>query len=301
MAVPDYQTLMLPVLTVAAAGEIRVGDAADRIADQLGLSLEDREALLPSGRQKLLRNRIHWAKTYLAKAGLVDMPRRGWFVATEEGRRLLATRPARIDNGTLTSYPAFRGFFKRTGECAAPAPEAGAATPEEQVDNAHAALQDALRDELLDRLLQNSPGFFERLIVDLLVAMGYGGSHSNAALQLGRSGDGGVDGLINEDRLGLDRIFVQAKRYSPGNVVGRPDVQAFVGSLVGHGATKGVFVTTSTFSQQARDFLNRIQQRVVLIDGQRLAGLMIEHGVGVRVTRTITFQRLDEDFFTEED
>ena len=131
--------------------------------------------------------------------------------------------------------------------------------------------------------------------------MGYGGSHSNAALQLGRSGDGGIDGLINEDRLGLDRIFVQAKRYSPGNVVGRPDVQAFVGSLVGHGATKGVFVTTSTFSQQARDFLNRIQQRVVLIAGQRLAGLMIEHGVGVRVTRTITFQRLDEDFFTEED
>ncbi|WP_372069886.1 restriction endonuclease (plasmid) [Tistrella mobilis] len=301
MAVPDYQTLMLPVLTVAAAGEIRVGDAADRIADELGLSLEDREALLPSGRQKLLRNRIHWAKTYLAKAGLVDMPRRGWFVATEEGRRLLATRPARIDNGTLMSYPAFRGFFKRTDAPAAPAPEAGAATPEEQVDTAHAALQDALRDELLGRILENSPGFFERLIVDLLVAMGYGGSHSNAALQLGRSGDGGIDGLINEDRLGLDRIFVQAKRYSPGNVVGRPDVQAFVGSLVGHGATKGVFVTTSTFSQQARDFLNRIQQRVVLIDGRRLAGLMIEHGVGVRVTRTVTFQRLDEDFFTEED
>jgi restriction system protein len=263
VAVPDYQTLMLPVLTVAAAGEIRVGDAADRIADQLGLSLEDREALLPSGRQKLLRNRIHWAKTYLAKAGLVDMPRRGWFVATEEGRRLLATRPARIDNGTLTSYPAFRNFFMRSSTTSedssvppvASAPAAGVVTPEEQVDNAYAALQDALRDELLGRILENSPGFFERLIVDLLVAMGYGGSHSNAALQLGRSGDGGIDGLINEDRLGLDRIFVQAKRYSPGNVVGRPDVQAFVGSLVGHGATKGVFVTTSTFSQQARDFL----------------------------------------------
>lgn len=309
MAVPDYQALMLPVLTVAAEGEIRVGDATDRIADGLGLGAEDREALLPSGRQKLLRNRVHWAKTYLAKAGLVEMPRRGWFVATEEGRRLLATSPARIDNGTLMSYPAFRGFFMRAGTAsedsnvpsAAPVPAAGVVTPEEQVDNAHAALQDALRDELLGRILQNSPGFFERLIVDLLVAMGYGGSHSNAALQLGRSGDGGIDGLINEDRLGLDRIFVQAKRYSPGNVVGRPDVQAFVGSLVGHGATKGVFVTTSTFSQQARDFLNRIQQRVVLIDGQRLAGLMIEHGVGVRVTRTITFQRLDEDFFTEED
>lgn len=152
----------------------------------------------------------------------------------------------------------------------------------------------------LDRIGQNSPAFFEGLIVDLLVAMGYGGSHKNAAAQLGRSGDGGVDGVVNEDRLGLDRVYVQAKRYAPLNSIGRPDVQAFVGSLVGLGATKGVFVTTSTFSPQARDFVKHLSQRIILIDGRHLADLMIEHGVGVRVSRAIEFKRLDEDFFSEE-
>lgn len=173
-------------------------------------------------------------------------------------------------------------------------------TPEEQIDAAHAALQAALRDELLQRILANSPAFFEQLIVDLLIAMGYGGSHKDAAAQLGRTGDGGVDGIVNEDRLGLDRIYVQAKRYAPGNPVGRPDVNGFVGSLVGLGATKGVFVTTSSFSQPARDYVRHLAQRVILIDGQELADLMIEHGVGVRSYRTVEFKRLDEDFFGEE-
>ncbi|HTO42018.1 MAG TPA: restriction endonuclease, partial [Rhizomicrobium sp.] len=160
-------------------------------------------------------------------------------------------------------------------------------------------VQSALRAELLERIIQNCPAFFEQLIVDLLIAMGYGGSHINAATQLGRSGDGGVDGVINEDRLGLDRVYVQAKRYADASV-GRPDVQAFVGSLVGHGASKGVFVTTSTFSSQARDYVKHLTQRVILIDGERLTDLMIEHGVGVRVSRKIEFKRLDEDFFVEE-
>ncbi|WP_257211467.1 restriction endonuclease [Sphingobium sp. IP1] len=161
-------------------------------------------------------------------------------------------------------------------------------------------MQSALRAELLERIVQNSPAFFEQLIVDLLIAMGYGGSHKNAATQLGRSGDGGVDGVINEDRLGLDRVYAQAKRYAD-TTVGRPDVQAFVGSLVGHhGATKGVFVTTSTFSSQARDYVKHLAQRVILIDGDRLTDLMIEYGVGVRVSRRIEFKRLDEDFFAEE-
>jgi restriction system protein len=161
-------------------------------------------------------------------------------------------------------------------------------------------VQSALRAELLERIVQNSPAFFEQLIVDLLIAMGYGGSHKNAAAQLGRSGDGGVDGVINEDRLGLDRVYVQAKRYAD-TTVGRPAVQAFVGSLVGHhGATKGVFVTTLTFSSQARDYVKHLAQRVILIDGDRLTDLMIEYGVGVRVSRRIEFKRLDEDFFAEE-
>jgi restriction system protein len=161
-------------------------------------------------------------------------------------------------------------------------------------------MQSALRLELLGRILRNTPGFFEQVIIDLLVAMGYGGSHRNASEQLGRSGDGGVDGVINEDRLGLDRVYVQAKRFSETSI-GRPDVQAFVGSLVGLGATKGVFVTTSTFSQQAVDFAGHLSQRVILIDGKRLTDLMIEHNVGVRVSRTLDFKRIDEDFFAEDD
>lgn len=299
---------MLPVLRLAAEGEKRVADVADRVADEFNLTPEEREELLPSGRQRLLHNRIHWAKFYMSKAGLISSPARGRFIATEAGRALLATNPSRIDVGTLMRQPSFREFYRPDNQADSasaiqsdPAPmEADRATPEEVIEAAFRSVQTALRAELLERIVQNSPAFFEQLIVDLLVAMGYGGSHKNAAAQLGRSGDGGVDGVVNEDRLGLDRVYVQAKRYAEGNTIGRPDVQAFVGSLVGLGATKGVFVTTSTFSPQARDFVKHLAQRVILIDGQRLADLMIEHGVGVRVSRAIEFKRLDEDFFAEE-
>jgi len=174
------------------------------------------------------------------------------------------------------------------------------ATPEEQIDTAQAILHQALKADLLQRMLAQSPAFFEHAIVDLLVAMGYGGSHEDAARRLGKTGDGGIDGVIDEDRLGLDRIYVQAKRYAPHVGVGRPDVQAFVGSLVGFGATKGVFVTTSNFSAPAADFVRHLPQRIVLIDGDRFADLMIEHGVGFRVARTVEVKRLDEDFFLEE-
>lgn len=307
MAIPDYQSLMLPVLRLAAVGETRVLDILDPIADEFGLSPEEREELLPSGRQRVLHNRIHWAKFYMSKAGLIATPARGRFVATEAGRALLSSNPAKIDVALLMREPAFREFYRNESQATGDedasqpsAPIASATTPEERVDAAHQALNMALRNDLLDRIVQNSPAFFEQLIVDLLVAMGYGGSHKDAAAQLGRSGDGGVDGVINEDRLGLDRIYVQAKRYSPGNPVGRPEVNGFVGSLVGLGATKGVFVTTSTFSQPAKDFVKHLTQRVILIDGTDLANLMIEHNVGVRSYRVVEFKRLDEDFFSEE-
>ncbi|WP_095202896.1 restriction endonuclease [Mesorhizobium carmichaelinearum] len=308
MTIPDYQSLMLPVLRVAANGEKRVVDVVDRIADEFELIPEEREELLPSGRQRVLHNRIHWAKFYMSKAGLITSPGRGRFIATDVGRQLLATNPEQIDVKTLMRNPAFREFYKadRMGsdpvspDATTTHAEPAAATPEEQIEAAFQSVQSALRNELLERIVQNSPAFFEQLIVDLLVAMGYGGSHKNAAAQLGRSGDGGVDGVISEDRLGLDRVYVQAKRYAEANTVGRPDVQAFVGSLVGLGATKGVFVTTSTFSPQARDFVKHLSQRIILIDGKHLADLMIEHGVGVRVSRAIEFKRLDEDFFSEE-
>jgi restriction system protein len=216
----------------------------------------------------------------------------------------------RLDTATLMQFESFRTFYdssrERNGSAATETPSSRdvlpleATTPEEQIEDAYGALNAALRADILDRIRDNSPGFFERLIVDLLVAMGYGGSHKHAAEQLGRSGDGGVDGVINEDRLGLERIYVQAKRYAEGNTIGRPAVQGFVGSLVGLGATKGVFVTASTFSSGAIEYVRNLPQRVILIDGRRLADLMIEHGIGTRVHRTIQVQRLDEDFFSED-
>lgn len=302
--IPDYQSLMLPVLEVASKGETSVPLAADAIADHVGLSLSEREELLPSGKQRLLHNRVHWAKFYVSKAGLLESPRRGRFVISAAGRKLLSNPPERLDTKYLLSVPAFRDFYKngQTDELegAATQPGTSKSTPEEIIEGAYKATRSALQAELLDRILQNSPTFFEGLIVDLLVAMGYGGSHRNAATQLGRTGDGGVDGVINEDVLGLDRVYVQAKRYGAGSSVGRPEVQAFIGSLVGLGASKGVFVTTSTFSTQAIEFVSRIPQRVILIDGKRLTELMVEHSVGVRSSRVIEFKRLDEDFFSEE-
>jgi len=280
------------------------------IANEFRLSDDEREQLLPSGRQKVLHNRIHWAKFYLSKAGLVESPRRGYFRATAAGRELLAQAPARIDVELLMSYPAFAEFQKESAIHAkersdtqepTPGVVTSATTPEEQIEAAYDTILSALRADLIQRILQNSPSFFERVIVELLIAMGYGGSRRSAAAQLGRTGDGGVDGVINEDRLGLDRLYVQAKRYAQGNTIGRPDVQGFLGSLVGLGAVKGVFVTTSSFTPQATEFVRHLPQRIVLIDGERLADLMIEHNIGVRLNRAVEFKRIDEDFFAEDD
>jgi restriction system protein len=307
MAIPDYQSLMLPVLKVGAEGETRVPIASEKIANQLGLSPNEREELLPSGKQRLLHNRIHWAKFYLTKAGLIDAPKRGVFVTSPAGKALLMSNPTSIDVATLKNYPAFLEFYSTASavtslETTATDFSASAfiVTPEEQIDAAQSTITAALRADLLSRILDQSPTFFESLIVDLLVAMGYGGSHENAAQRLGKSGDGGIDGIVDQDRLGLDRIYVQAKRYAPHVGVSRPDIQGFVGSLVGFGATKGVFVTTSSFSAPAIEFARGLQQRIILIDGNRLTELMIEFGVGVRVSRVVEVKRLDEDFFAEE-
>lgn len=303
MPIPDYQSLMLPVLRIAAEGETRVPLAAATIADDLGLSEDEREELLPSGKQRLLHNRIHWAKFYMNKAGLISSPKRGVFIASQAGKNLLMSNPALIDVETLKGFPAFNEFYdKSNSQTEGPAQAEvklalSTITPEEQIEAAHSTINAALKSELLARLLEQTPTFFEAVIVDLLVAMGYGGTHENAALRLGKSGDGGIDGIIDEDRLGLDRIYVQAKRYALDAGIGRPAIQGFVGSLVGFGAQKGVFVTTSSFSQHAIEYAQALQQRVILIDGSRLAELMIEFGVGVRVSRTVEVKRLDEDFF----
>lgn len=301
---------MLPLMKIAAERETRIPEIEGRLADEFGLSEDERNALLASGKQKVFHNRIHWAKFYLVRAGLIDQPSRGRFAISSAGRDLLAKNPARVDTRLLLTYPAFQEFYQSSRATRdvseAPSPEPRLqievdATPEEQIEAASTALKKALGIELLQRIRQNSPTFFEQVIVALLVGMGYGGSHRNAAQALGRSGDGGVDGIINEDVLGLDRVYIQAKRYSDGNPVGRPEVQAFVGSLVGLGATKGVFVTTSSFSSHALEYVRHLSQRVILIDGSRLTDLMIEHGVGVRITQTVEFKRVDEDFFSEDE
>lgn len=307
--IPSYQELMLPVLQYAAQGEQKVPDLAEKIADDMNLPNELRDEMLPSGRQRILHNRIHWAKFYMSKAGLIESPMRGYFVATEAGRALLLNNPDKINVSLLLKNPDFQAFYKgddqqtettNLNNATSIHPEQNTETPEEQIETAYNSINAALRADLLERIASNSPAFFEHLIVNLLVSMGYGGSHKNASKQLGRSGDGGVDGVINEDRLGLDRMYVQAKRYASSNTVGRPDIQGFVGSLVGLGANKGVFVTTSSFSQQARDFVKHLSQRIILIDGRMLTELMIEHQVGVRTHRIVEFKRIDEDFFIEE-
>ncbi|WP_295531811.1 restriction endonuclease [Novosphingobium sp. Chol11] len=307
MAIPDYQSLMLPVLRIAAEGETRVPIASDKIADQLGISADEREEIRPNSKQRLLYNRIHWAKWYLVKAGLIETPKRGVFFASEAGHRLLNSNPSIIDVNLLKTYPAFADFYNATSPGLSPenipsafVSSATAVTPEEQIDAAQSTIEAALKADLLSRILDQTPAFFESLIVDLLVAMDYGGSHENAALRLGKSGDGGIDGVVDQDRLGLDRIYVQAKRYAAHVGVGRPDMQGFVGSLVGFGATKGVFVTTSSFSAPALEFARGLQQRIILIDGNRLTELMIEFGFGVRVSRVVEVKRLDEDFFADE-
>lgn len=273
----------------------------------MGISEAERDELLPSGRQRVLHNRIHWAKFYLSKAGLIESPSRGVFVATANGRDFLESNPSELNTERLKNFPAFAEFYSKsaTGSVESEIPAAieaaqSSSTPEEQIDAAAAVLLSALKTEVLQRVVAQSPSFFERVIVDLLVAMGYGGSHDRAALRLGKSGDGGVDGVIDEDRLGLDRIYVQAKRYASHVGVGRPEVQGFVGSLVGLGATKGVFVTTSFFSSHAIEYVRHLPQRVILIDGDRLADLLVEHEVGARVARTIKVKRIDEDFFLED-
>ncbi len=309
---------MLPMLRFAAdRQEHSLREAIEGLTVVFWLTQTEQKLLLLSRLQPIFDNHVSWARSYMKQAGLLESPRRGYFRITQRGLDVLAKNPSKIDLSFLSLYREFvkfRSLRKHSnGALEEPEPsketpaepleiveQKAGRTPEEIVEEAYIETQATLRAELLERILQNSPHAFESLIIDLLVAMGYGGSRRNAARQLGRSGDGGVDGVINEDALGLDRVYVQAKRYGKGSSVGRPEVQAFVGSLVGLGANKGIFVTTSTFSSQAVDFVSRIPQRVILIDGKRLTELMIEHSVGVRSSRVIEFKRVDEDFFTEE-
>lgn len=303
MSIPDFQTLMLPALKLSATGNVKLKEALEYLSNEFCLTPEEREHLLPSGNMTTMRNRVAWAVSYLFQAKLIQRPQRGFFTITERGKQVLTSPPSNINIKFLEQYPEFLEFrYKKKPSKSStdfnedPAPE----TPEEEIDNAYSEITAALKDELLSKVLECSPEFFERTIIGLLVAMGYGGSYEQAGMHLGKSGDGGVDGVINEDKLGLDLIYVQAKRYSPDNSIGRPAIQTFAGSLIGFGANKGVFVTTSSFSKQAREFAHGIPQRIILIDGEMLTTLMLENNVGVRVQRSIDLKRIDEDFFIED-
>jgi restriction system protein len=302
--IPDYQSLMLPVLHAAKQAEVRIGDVIVNLGSDLGLSEAARNALLASGRQTIFANRVHWAKTYLAKAGLVETTRRGHFRATPRGVEVLIAAPERIDNRFLARFEEFRAFTDRGTSSATEeadridvASDTAEATPDEIMRAAHRRIEAALGEDLLDRVRAAPPDFFERLIVNLLLAMGYGGSVGEAGRALGRSGDDGVDGVIDQDELGLDRVYIQAKRYAAGNSVSSGAIRDFFGSLDRHKAAKGLFVTTSTFTASARDTAEYLSKRIVLIDGGQLTRLMIRHNVGCRIEESLHVRKIDEDFF----
>lgn len=307
LAVPDFQSFMLPVLKVTADGkEHTLTELRARLSSEMGLSSDDLEEKLPSGTQSKYTHRLNWSTVYLSKAGALSRVRRGVVMITDRGRQLLSQSSTRITVKMLQQYPEFNEFHKGgsslspVGSITLPVRNIETAeTPEENLESSFKELTASLAGELLDTVKKASPEFFENLVVKLLVAMGYGGSVEDAGRAVGKSGDDGVDGIIKEDKLGLDVVYVQAKKWSD-TVVGRPTVQAFAGSLEGHRARKGVIITTSAFSQDARDYVLRIEKKIVLIDGKQLAELMIEHDVGVTVAKTYMVKKLDHDFFEAE-
>jgi restriction system protein len=301
MTIPDYETIMLPLLRFAGDGEEHtVREAFEAMSDVFELSEEERRQLLPSGRQPVIENRVGWAKTYMTKAGLLGRSRRGIFKITQPGLDVLSQDPPTVNQAFLERFPAFLEFKRlRKLEQGADESTTGAEqTPQELLENGYQQIRSELADELLTTVMQTSPAFFERLVVELLVRMGYGGSLKDAGEAVGRSGDGGIDGIIKEDKLGLDAIYIQAKRWTGS--VGSNEVRAFVGGLAGRNATKGVFITTSTFTRDAVDFVKNLQQKVILIDGTRLADLMIDYSVGVSTVTTYDVKKVDADYFVEE-
>ena len=301
--IPDYQTLMLPVLKQSAKGEVRISDVVETLAKELGLTAEEQDQLLPSGKQTTFANRVHWAKAYLRQADLVRSTRRAHFIVTERGKEVLAKDPTKIDNDFLQQFEEFRAFRARSksldteDQAEAPTTPIQQATPDEEMRIAHARINAALTDELLDRVRQSSPAFFERLIVQLLLSMGYGGTSEGAGRAIGKSGDDGVDGVIDQDPLGVDQIYIQAKRYQAANSIGPGAVRDFFGALSLKRATKGIFVTTSSFSQPAIETARGLGSRIVLIDGKHLARLLIHYNVGTRDEEILRIKKLDEDFF----
>lgn len=298
---------MLPVLRLASDGnEHKFSTTVEELADEFNLSAEERNELLPSGSQAVFNNRVGWARSYLKQAGLLASPKRGFFTITPKGIELLATNPSRIDASTLEKFPEFVEFKNRKREkgeegeveLMLTSGQESTLTPEDALASAFNKLRSTLKSEILIAVKESSPSFFERVVVDLLVKMGYGGNRQDAGRALGKSGDGGIDGIINEDRLGLDVIYIQAKRWE--GMVGRPEIQKFAGALQGQRARKGVFITTSSFTKEAREYASVIETKIILIDGEYLSKLMAEHNVGVSTVGQYEVKKLDSDYFDNE-
>jgi restriction system protein len=295
---------MLPLLRCHSDGTVHTfNEDVNSLAREFNLTDAELRQLLPSGQQPTFRNRVGWARTYLSKAGLLATVKRGHFSITESGRKVLAEKPTRIDVRFLRQFPSFVEFqeTKHDGDSSTVTATPVAETkesPEELIESVHAQLKRTLAAELISRIQAAAPEFFERLVVELLLKMGYGGSRQDAGRAIGRSGDGGIDGIIDEDRLGLDSIYLQAKRWD--TPVGRPEIQKFAGALAEHRARKGVFITTSTFTKEALASATKHDARIVLIDGEKLATLMIDHGLGVTTVASYDVKRIDSDYFSEE-
>ncbi len=312
MPVPDYESLMLPALrALSDRAEARIKTVRARIAVAEKLTSDDLNELLPSGKQSVFLNRVSWAVMYLERAGLVRRVRRAVYKLTEDGAKVLNRDLPRVDLSVLQRYPAFvqwqETVNKPSQEQALPLSQKRARpvpprkeTPEESLHRAHRRLRNTLEADVLDRVHAASPAFLEQVVVKLLIAMGYGGGDTDRGSVTGRSGDGGIDGTIREDALGLDEVYVQAKRYRHGNTVGEGDLRNFAGAIDAAGTTKGVFVTTATFTAAAERYVKRSPKRIVLIDGNELARLMVEYDVGVRVKESYEIKRIDEDFFEQE-
>ena len=307
MPIPKYQTIMLPLLQLAGDGEEHfLRDAIDELANRFKLTAAEHEELLPSGRQATFDNRVGWARTYLAKAGLLESTRRGYFKITPQGEKTLGEDLERIDGKYLRQFKSFRKFRTRGPRSTSKdgvddngADDDVGQTPEESLEAAYQGIRADLAAELLSLVHEMSPTFFERLVVELLVRMGYGGTLKDAGQAIGQSGDGGIDGIIKEDRLGLDIVYVQAKRWKPGTSIGRPEIQKFAGALQGRRARKGVFMSTAKYTKGAREYVSMIDSKIVLIDGPSMAELMIDYNVGVSTVATYEHKKLDTDYFTD--
>jgi restriction system protein len=301
MAIPDYQTCMLPLLKFYADGHDHLyREAIEALAKEFNLTDDERREMLPSDQQAVFDNRIGWARTYMKKAGLLEAPKRGVNKITERGLEILKKKPNKIDVNYLTQFQEFKDFraLRHTKSEEEIDIEPSKKTPEELLDGAYQKLRVDLASDLLQRLKSCSPAFFERLVVEVIVKMGYGGTRKDAGKAVGKSGDGGIDGIIKEDKLGLDAIYIQAKRWE--NTVGRPEIQKFIGALAQQRAKKGLFITTSSFSADADDCVSRIDAKVVLIDGETLAQLMIDNNVGVSTVGNYEIKKVDSDYFSEE-